>query len=60
MKCCMNCVAPKRHPGCHGKCKDYIIEREELDVVNEKAKKDRDVYYTIKGLNILRAKSRKR
>ena len=20
---CKNCVAPKRHPGCHGDCPDY-------------------------------------
>ena len=20
---CHGCVAPKRYPGCHGKCKDY-------------------------------------
>jgi hypothetical protein len=21
---CKDCVAPKRHPGCHSACKDYI------------------------------------
>lgn len=22
-ECCHKCVAPKRHPGCHGHCQDY-------------------------------------
>ena len=21
--CCMECVPPRRHPGCHDKCKEY-------------------------------------
>lgn len=24
---CIGCVAPKRHPGCHDKCPDYIIAK---------------------------------
>ena len=24
---CRFCVAPKRHPGCHGTCGDYIIAK---------------------------------
>ena len=27
--CCRYCVAPKRHPGCHSTCPEYIKEREE-------------------------------
>lgn len=23
-ECCRHCVAPKRHPGCRDKCKEYI------------------------------------
>ena len=23
IKCCKNCVAPKRHPGCHSTCQEY-------------------------------------
>ena len=22
-ECCMHCVTPKRHPGCHGTCSEY-------------------------------------
>lgn len=25
--CCEGCIAPKRHPGCHDKCSDYIKYR---------------------------------
>lgn len=24
---CIGCVAPKRHPGCHDTCGDYIVEK---------------------------------
>ena len=30
-KSCFGCVAPKRHPGCHGKCPEYLAERAEYD-----------------------------
>lgn len=25
--CCKECVAPKRHPGCHDRCPEYIKEK---------------------------------
>lgn len=27
IKCCNGCVAPKRYPGCHDRCPDYIEEK---------------------------------
>lgn len=38
IKCCKGCVAPKRHPGCHGHCPEYIAEKEQYD--KEKAVAD--------------------
>lgn len=38
-KCCKNCVAPKRTPGCHDHCPEYIAERAEYD--KKKADDDR-------------------
>ena len=32
--CCNGCVAPKRYPGCHGKCPEYLAQRGELDEAN--------------------------
>lgn len=29
--CCKECVAPKRYPGCHGSCVEYIEARAEYD-----------------------------
>ena len=29
--CCKGCVAPKRHPGCHGECMEYIEQKAEYD-----------------------------
>lgn len=25
--CCKGCVAPKRQPGCHGQCPEYIAQK---------------------------------
>ncbi len=27
IECCHYCVAPKRYPGCHGKCPEYLAEK---------------------------------
>lgn len=27
IECCHYCVAPKRYPGSHGKCPEYLAER---------------------------------
>lgn len=27
IKCCYGCVAPKRYPGCHGTCPEYLAEK---------------------------------
>ena len=29
--CCKGCEAPKRHPGCHGKCEEYIKQKADYD-----------------------------
>lgn len=31
IKCCIDCKPPKRHPGCHDHCPEYIGERAEHD-----------------------------
>ena len=28
---CKDCVAPKRYPGCHGSCAEYLTEKAEHD-----------------------------
>ena len=29
--CCYGCVAPKRYPGCHGTCEEYLADKAEHD-----------------------------
>ena len=40
-ECCINCVAPKRHPGCHGACKDYKKDKALLDQRRENIRKEK-------------------
>lgn len=37
IRSCRGCVPPKRHPGCHDHCPDYLNEKAEYD-----AKRDAD------------------
>ncbi len=39
IKCCKSCVAPKRHPGCHGHCPEYRAERAVYEAVKAEADK---------------------
>ena len=40
IRCCMGCVPPERHPGCHGTCEKYLAEKASHD--KRKAELDRD------------------
>lgn len=31
IRCCKDCVKPKRYPGCHDHCQEYQAEKAELD-----------------------------
>lgn len=33
--CCKECVAPKRHIGCHGNCEEYLAERAKYELLKE-------------------------
>ena len=39
--CCKDCVAPKRHPGCHDYCKEYLKEKEEHERQTEASRKEK-------------------
>lgn len=39
IKCCKNCVPPRRKAGCHGTCPDYAEERQRQQ--EDKAKADK-------------------
>lgn len=35
IKCCHNCVAPKRHTACWGHCPEYLAEKEQYEKQKE-------------------------
>lgn len=35
IKCCKDCVPPKRKIGCHAHCEEYLTEKAELDAQRE-------------------------
>ena len=41
IRCCMGCVPPKRKPGCHGTCREYIEEKAALDEEKRAERKQR-------------------
>ena len=63
IKCCHFCVAPKRYPGCHGTCPEYLKERAEYDKRKDaRDKKDailKGIYEERTG-KVIRANRRKR
>ena len=48
IKCCKDCVPPKRHPGCHSQCPDYLREKAEYE---EWKKKERAARMSIGPLS---------
>lgn len=47
ISCCNGCVAPKRYPGCHGSCPEYIKEKAEHNARMEEEKKRRQHNYNM-------------
>lgn len=48
ISCCHGCMAPKRYPGCHDHCPDYLKEKAEYEARAEADYKRRK---TIQNLN---------
>ena len=46
---CKGCVAPKRHPGCHGTCPEYLAEKAEHDRLKEIYDRERKLSQSIVG-----------
>lgn len=44
---CRYCTAPKRHPGCHSACPEYLKEKAEYDERKEQFDKEKAVAHAI-------------
>lgn len=61
IKCCHYCVAPKRHPGCHGNCPDYAAEKaehEKLKAADAEKRKTTNNIYSQRADNVTKALKR--
>lgn len=52
-ECCHGCVAPKRYPGCHDRCKEYLEQK----ALND-ARKEAQFKKTIVEVGILDQRGR--
>lgn len=46
--CCKDCVAPKRRPGCHGTCPEYIVQKAEHEKEREERQKTQQMAYDLR------------
>ena len=65
IKCCAGCVAPKRHPGCHSTCSEYIKEKAEHDAEREHIRREKDSQlatdqFFLCSINKIKKRARKR
>ena len=40
---CKDCTAPKRHPGCHDKCPEYLEQKAKYEEIKEAERKWKEV-----------------
>ena len=41
ISCCKNCIAPKRHLGCHDTCEEYQKEKAKHEIRKQKERAER-------------------
>lgn len=58
---CNGCVAPKRYPGCHGQCPEYLKEKAEYDAMKAAIDKKKMIEFELDDKrNSLARKANKR
>ena len=45
--CCKGCVAPKRYPGCHDRCPEYIEQKAQFNAEKEAQRKKKQISFGI-------------
>lgn len=58
--CCRGCIAPKRHPGCHGSCPEYIKERAAYDAKKTAYDRQREIEYGLTAQALRRSERAKK
>lgn len=56
--CCYGCVPPKREPGCHSTCPEYLKQKAEHDALKAKADEQRRIsnsIYSSRGVKVEKA-----
>ena len=48
---CKDCVAPKRHLGCHGECKEYIEFKKGISDLTTTIRKEKELNTLLNGYN---------
>ena len=60
-ECCRDCVAPKRHIGCHSNCKEYLDDKAKAAEIQKKKDAERNTNsYIIGKCEEAKAKSAKK
>lgn len=65
-ECCYGCEPPKRYPGCHAKCEDYLKAKEEhearrIAIQTERRRQDDLTGYDVeRNRRIARAKGKRK
>lgn len=63
IKCCKGCVAPKRYPGYHSNCPEYLMEKKLWDEQKKIISEQRQAYnnlYEQRSESVRKALKRKR
>lgn len=61
--CCYGCVPPKREPGCHSTCPEYLADKAEHDRLKAKHDRERDIsmaIYDSRGVKVAKAMKNRR
>ena len=49
--CCKDCIPPKRKPGCHAACEEYLKEKAQFEEDKKKIKANRTPNITVYDFN---------
>ena len=60
IRTCYGCEKPKRHPGCHATCPDYLRENAEHQERKKLVGREKRLYYSLEEFGIISCEKQKR